>query len=363
MNTVRIGIIGVGNMGSNHARSLCAGKVPRMELAAVCDPDPKRLAAWASKAATFATPRELLNSKRVDAVLVATPHFDHTVSGIAALRAGVHVLLEKPISVHKADAMRLLAAHKKPGQVFAAMFNQRTDPYFRKIMELIIAGALGPLQRIQWTITDWYRTDAYYASGGWRATWAGEGGGVLLNQAPHNLDILQWLFGMPARVHAFAGFGKYHAIEVEDEVTAYLEYVSGCSATFITTTGETPGTNRLEIAGDFAKVVYERDQLRVTHNETGRAGHSRTCPGFFDRPATREETFTFPDHGGQHVEILKNFADAVIDGVPLIANAAEGIHSVELANAMIYSAATGKTIELPLKASSYAAWLRKRIKA
>lgn len=362
MQTVRLGIIGVGNMGSGHARNIVEGKVPRMELVAVCDADPARLSSWSPAIKTYATPRELLRLKRLDAVLIATPHFSHTACGVSALRSGVHVLIEKPISVHKADAEKLIAAHKKPGQLFAAMFNQRTDPFFRRIKQIITDGTLGPLQRIQWTITDWYRTDAYYTSSGWRATWSGEGGGVLLNQAPHNLDLFQWFFGMPQRLRAFAGFGKYHAIEVEDEVTAFMEYENGCTATFITTTGETPGTNRLEIAGDLGKLVYESDRLKLTLNTVGRREHSRTCKGFFDRPTTRVENIVYDNHGGQHVEILKNFADAILDGTPVFAPAAEGIHSVELANAMILSADKGQTIELPIKSSAYASWLKKKSK-
>jgi len=214
---IRLGIIGLGNMGLPHAKSILAGQVPRMRLAAVCDEDPGRFAVDGG-VKTFTDSRALIRSGEVDAVLIATPHFSHTIIGIDALQQGLHVLVEKPISVHKSDCERLIAAHR-PGQVFAAMFNQRTDPFYHKIRSLIHGGELGEIRRINWIITNWFRTCAYYGSGGWRATWAGEGGGVLLNQCPHNLDLLQWLFGMPARVRAFCRFGQYHDIEVEDDVT------------------------------------------------------------------------------------------------------------------------------------------------
>jgi len=296
----------------------------------------------------------------VDAVLIATPHYTHTTAGITALNAGLHVLVEKPISVHRADAERLLAAHRDPRQVFATMFNQRTDPYFQTIRRLVASGDLGAIRRVNWTITNWFRPDAYYASSNWRATWAGEGGGVLLNQSPHNLDLFQWIFGLPQRVTGFCGFGRYHQIEVEDDVTAYFEYDDGSHATFITSTGEAPGTNRLEIAADNGRLVYENDRLVWLHNAVPNPLQSRITPDFFAIPAHREEIIPVQGHGGQHVEVLQNFVDAILDGKPLIAPAAEGLHSVELANAILMSAWTRSTIQLPINGSAYEALLRER---
>ncbi|MBI5382598.1 MAG: Gfo/Idh/MocA family oxidoreductase [Opitutae bacterium] len=362
MKKVRLGLIGIGNMGTLHANSVLAGKVPRLELAAVVDQDPARRARFAGVTG-FATAEELFASGTVDAVLIATPHYSHTSVGIAALQAGLHVLVEKPISVHKADAERLLAAHTNKKQVFAAVFNQRTDLYYRKIRQLIQCGELGTLRRVNWIITDWFRPEIYYASGGWRATWAHEGGGVLLNQCPHNLDLLQWLCGMPERVRAHCRFGQHHKIEVEDEVTAYLEFPGGASGVFIATTGEAPGTNRLEITGDRGKIVYESDQIKFTRNEVPTAEFSRTTPEAFAKPDTWDVSIPVKGHGGQHNEILANFADAILDGVPLIAPAAEGIHSVELANAMLYSTWTDATVELPLDGKRYARALQRKIAA
>ena len=359
MASVRLGIIGLGNMGAAHAQSILAGKVDRLELAAVCDSGAARLAGFPNVRG-FSDPAALIGSGAVDAVLVATPHYSHTPIGIAALRAGLHVLVEKPISVHKADCARLIAAHRRPAQVFAAMFNQRTDPCYRAIRRLLQDGGLGPVRRINWTITDWFRTDAYYASNAWRATWAGEGGGVLLNQCPHNLDLFQWLFGMPARVRAFCQFGRYHAIEVEDDVTAYLEFASGATAVFIASTGEAPGTNRLEIAADGGRIVYEGDRIECLRNAAPASEFSRTSRESFARPETVASVETASGHGGQHLEILANFVAAILDGAPLIAPAEEGIRSVELANAMLLSAWRNRTVELPLNGRTYERLLRQR---
>jgi predicted dehydrogenase len=266
--------------------------------------------------------------------------------------------------VHKAEALPVIAAAKRrPAQVFAADFNQRTDPYYRKIRDLIRGGTFGPVRRINWTITNWFRPQAYYNSSSWRATWAGEGGGVLLNQCPHNLDLLQWMTGMPVRVRAHCHFGRYHDIEVEDDVSAYLEYADGAHATFIASTGEAPGTNRLEIATDGGRIVYEHDVLQLTRTTTPASAFSRTSRELFLAPGTTEEKLVGLGHGGQHSEILTNFTAAILDGVPLIAPAAEGLNSLELANAMLLSAWTEKTIDLPLDAKLYEKWLKKKIAA
>jgi len=295
----------------------------------------------------------MLADRVCDAVIIGTPHYAHTTIGIAAMQAGHHVLVEKPISVHKADCERLIAAHQDKQIVFAAMFNQRTDPAYQKIRSLVKSGELGQIVRINWIITDWFRPEAYYASGGWRATWKGEGGGVLLNQCPHNLDLLQWICGMPARVSGFCGLGVWHNIEVEDQVTAYLEYPDRCTGVFVTTTGEAPGTNRLEIAGDRGKIVYERGSLVFTRNLEPMIEFSRTCQASFARPPSEVEMIPIEGKGGQHVEALENFADAILTGAPLIAPAEEGIHSVELANAMLYSSLLGRPVEIPLDAAAY----------
>jgi len=350
---VRLGIIGAGNMGAAHAQSILDGRIARVELTAVCDHHAERPAKFTDPTKAFTSADDLIGSRLVDAVLIATPHYSHPAIGIAALKAGLHVLVEKPVAVHKADAERLLAAHTNNKLVFAAMFNQRTDPFYRKIRELVRGGELGEVRRVNWIITNWFRSEAYYASSGWRATWAGEGGGVLLNQSPHNLDLFQWIFGMPVRVRAFCSLGRYHKIEVEDDVTAYFEFPNGATAIFITSTGEAPGTNRLEMTGENGRLVYENDTLTFLRNAIPTTEFNRRTPKMFDTPPREEIKIPLPSHGGQHAEVLQNFVDAILDGVPLIAPAADGIHSVELANAMLYSSLTKQTIEFPLDSAAY----------
>lgn len=350
----------MGNMGSAHAKNIQEGKVPGLKLTGICDSNPSKLEGYGDVPG-FSTAEDMFDSGLVDAVLIATPHYDHTTLGIQALEKGLHVLVEKPISVHKADCEKLIAAHTNEKQVFAAMFNQRTNPQYQKLRTMIQNGELGDLKRVQWTITDWFRSEFYYQSGGWRATWAGEGGGVLLNQCPHQLDLWQWLFGMPSKVRAFLTLGKYHEIEVEDDVTAYMEYDNGCTGVFITTTGEAPGTNRLEVAGDRGKVVIEGGTFRFIRNEVATAEHSRTVQSGFTRPEVWHVDIPVASGGEQHIGIMKNFAKAVLEGAPLIARAEEGIHSVELANAMILSGCLNETMEFPLNPETYRAFLQDKI--
>ena len=351
-----MGVIGVGGMGGGHAQNILNGKVTGAELTAVADIAPDLAKKYPGQKA-FSSGEDLIRSGAVDAVLIATPHYSHTPLGIAALDQGLHVLVEKPISVHKADCERLIAAHKDKKVVFAAMFNQRTDPLYRKLRQLITDGELGEIRRINWIVTNWFRPDSYYGSGGWRATWAGEGGGVLLNQCPHNIDLWQWLFGMPKSIRGFCGFGKHHKIEVEDEVTAYMEYANGTTGVLITSTGEAPGTNRLEVAAERGKVVLENGEFRFTRNEIPSSEFSRTSKDRFAAPATWDIRVPIPAGGQQHLEIMQNFADAILNGAPLIAPAEEGINSVELSNAMIFSTIQNSTIDLPLDSAAYAKWL------
>jgi len=363
MESVRLGIIGVGGMGSSHSRYLLEGDVKRCELTAVCDVVREKLKPFANLK-TYTDSRKLIRSGDVDAVIIATPHYGHTTIGIDALKNGLHVLSEKPISVHKADCERLIAAHKAhPKLVFGAMFQMRTEPVWQRIRELIAEGELGELVRVVWIVTAWYRPEAYYASGGWRATWKGEGGGVLLNQCPHNLDLLQWMCGMPKRMHAFCGFGKYHHIETEDDVTAYFEYANGATGLFVATTGEAPGTDRLEIAGDRGKLVYENGKLVFHRNVVSTRKFTRTSKGLFDRPEAWECVIPIGRKAAGHAVVTQNFVNAILDGEPLIAPGEEGIHSVELANAMLYSAFTHKTVELPLNGAAYERHLKRLIAA
>ncbi|HXT38686.1 MAG TPA: Gfo/Idh/MocA family oxidoreductase [Candidatus Angelobacter sp.] len=355
MVKVRLGIVGMGNIGRHHAGYLLEGKVKRCELAAVCSTSPQKLEDYKAKGLKiFDSGEALLQSREVDAVIVATPHYQHTTLGIAALETGVHLMVEKPISAHKADAERLIAAAKKhPDLKFSGMFQLRVEPRYQKIQKLIADGDLGKIVRMSWLITDWFRTEAYYASGGWRATWKGEGGGVLLNQCLHNLDVIAWLLGMPARVRGFCQLGRYHNIEVEDNVTAYLEYPNNATGTFVTSTGETPGTNRFEIIGSRGKLVLENNKLIFSRNDSDTLVFSRAAKTGFDHPAVENVDISIQNAATPHATLMQNFVDAILDGTPLLVPGEEGLHSVELANVMLYSSLIGQTVELPMDGAAF----------
>ena len=358
---VRLGIIGMGNMGKFHADYLLAGKVSRAELAAVCSTSPAKLESYKA-VQIFDDGEKLIRSGAVDAVVIATPHYQHTSLGIAAFEAGVHVMVEKPISAHKADAERLIAVRRKhPKLVFGAMFQFRTEPRYTKIQKLIQSGELGDIVRINWIITDWYRTEAYYASGGWRATWKGEGGGVLLNQCLHQLDTLQWLVGMPARVRGFCQIGRFHNIEVEDNVSIFMEWKNGATGVFVSSTGETPGTNRFEIVGTRGKVVLENGKLTFTRNDADMIEFSKSAKTGFAKPETTEENIPIENAPAPHAALMQNFVDAILDGTPLMVPGEEGIHSVELVNVMLYSSLINQTVELPMDSAAFETKLQQLI--
>ena len=359
---VRFGIIGIGNMGSAHVNF--ANKGRGCALTAVCDVNPKAFDRIApeirSKIKCYANATELINDPEVDVVLVAVPHYSHPDLAIEAMQAGKHIIVEKPISVHKAEAQRLIdAAEKYPELVRSAMFNQRTLPAHRKLKALIDGGELGKINRVNWIITDWFRTQRYYDSGDWRATWAGEGGGVLLNQCPHQLDLMQWLFGLPELVSAQVKIGKYHDIEVEDEVNAYLEYADGCVGNFITTTGEAPGTNRLEVTAERGRVILENGELHFLRNETETSVQIRECEFGFKKPETWDCKINFEsDSRPQHAVVVENVANAILNGEKLIAPLAEGIRGLELGNAMLMSGLKKIPVTLPIDSAAYAAMLQ-----
>ena len=357
MNTVRIGIVGFGNMGSAHAACIHSGKIQNLQLAAVCDISDVRAQLCRElypEIPVFADYNEMFASGLLDAVIVAVPHRLHSLIGIAALQAGLHLLSEKPLDARLSQAQKLVEAAQQSGRVFAIMFNQRTNPLFRRAREIVQSGELGALKRSVWIITNWYRTQHYYDSGVWRATWAGEGGGVLLNQAPHNLDLWQWICGMPKSIVAFCDIAKYHDIEVEDDATIYARYANGAVGTFITTTGEYPGTNRLEIAGECGKIVLEDGVLkwwRLSENEKNvrldSSSESSSVPFTYSeyRP-TEPET--------AHAGILQNFTNAILFNEPLIAPGADGLNQLSLTNAAYLSEWTGNSeVVLPLDADRF----------
>lgn len=364
MEEVRLGIIGLGGMGTNHAFNLVKGLVPKMRLTAVADIRQSRLdfakENLPAGLALFSDGRELIDSGKVDAVLIATPHYFHPEFVIYALEHGVHAISEKPAGVYTKQVREMNEVARKSDKVFALMLNQRTNCVYRKLHEMIGSGELGELKRVNWIITDWYRTQSYYDAAGWKATWDGEGGGVLLNQCPHQLDLLQWLCGMPVKVRAFCHEAKWHDIEVEDDVTAYLEYANGATGVFVTTTGDAPGTNRLELTFEMGKIVCEGDQLvfdRLAENERT---FCKTCPEGFRKPDSERIIVETDGKNEQHVGVLKAFADRILNGGKLVAEGTEGINGLMLSNAMYLSSWLDRTVELPFDEELFLEELNKR---
>ena len=363
MDKVRIGIIGMGNMGRFHANDLLEGKVARGELTAVGSTSPHKLEEYKEKGVqVFGSGEEMIASGAIDALLIATPHYQHTSLGIAALEAGLHIMVEKPISAHKADAERLIAAAvARPELKFGGMFQLRVEPRYQKIRELVQGGELGDLVRVIWVMTDWFRSEAYFQSGGWRATWKGEGGGVLLNQCLHQLDAMQWITGLPSQVRSHVGIGKWHDIEVEDDVTCYMEFANGATGVFITSSGETPGSNRFEIAGTKGRLILENDTLTLTRNEVPSDEWCKTSKIGFQKPETTVEEIPIPGADAAHATLMTNFVNAILDGEALIAPGVEGLGSVELANVMVYSGLLNESVDLPMDGAAWEAKLNELI--
>ncbi len=349
MEQIKLGIIGMGNMGKRHLQNVLSGKCPSVQSTAVCDIDEKQLAYAKEKhpdVLCFSDAIELLDSGSVNAVLVAVPHYDHPTYAVECFKRGIHVMIEKPAGVYARQVREMNEAADKANVRFGIMFNQRANPLYAKAREIVQSGQLGECKRLVWIVTDWYRTQAYYDSGSWRATWNGEGGGVLLNQAPHNLDLWQWIFGMPKRIRAFCSFGKYHNIDVEDDVTIYGEYENGATATFISTTGEAPGTNRLEISGDLGKLVIEGKMLKWWKLDVPEREFCFTCEKGMAKPEKTYEELTSDAPEG-HPKVLETFASAILHGGELIADGREGLNSLSISNAAYLSAWTDTWAEIP----------------
>lgn len=364
MEKVRLGIIGVGNMGSAHIRNYLKGLLPEIEITAVADLKQDRLD-WAKEqlpdVKCFDNEAALMDSGEVDAVLIATPHYFHPPYAIEALNKGLHVMSEKPAGVYTKQVRELNAVADKSDKVFGIMFNQRTNCLYRKAHEIVHSGIYGELKRVTWIITDWYRTQAYYNSGGWRATWSGEGGGVLLNQCPHQLDLWQWICGMPEKITAVCHEGKWHDIEVEDDVMIYAEYPNGATGTFITTTGDFPGTNRLEITLDKAKLICEDGKLTVNELSVATSEYTKASEEGFAKIEYKTFEAELDGRNEQHVEVVNKFAAAILRGEPLVAAGQEGINGLMISNAAFLSSWLGKSVSLPVDEDLYYEMLQKKI--
>ena len=377
MENVRYGVIGIGNMGTSHSGWLAGGKIPGATLTAVCDIDEKRRA-WAKEnlpeVAVFEDYKELLDSKLVDAVIIAVPHYLHPEMAIEALKRNINTMVEKPAGVYASQIREMNAeAEKHPDVKFAMMFNQRTNPLYQKVKEILDAGTIGELRRVTWIITSWWRTQKYYDSSAWRATWAGEGGGVLVNQAPHQLDLLQWLCGMPSLMEAHLKYGSHRDITVEDDVTAYFEYPNGATGTFITCTHDALGTDRLEIHGDNGKIIITDSKCvtvkkmdkpeDVWNHELDFRQMLALVKGQTQQKLYTEETFECPENWDQqHIDVLINFTNAIAKGEELIAPGAEGIKAVEIANSMFLSDWLGHSVTLPVDDDLFYEKLQEKVK-
>ncbi|MFI3326255.1 MAG: Gfo/Idh/MocA family oxidoreductase [Clostridia bacterium] len=365
MSKIKLGIIGMGGMGSGHTKYILEGASPEVEIVAVADRREVRRE-WCktqfdSSVEIYTEGEDLINNAKVDAVIIAVPHYQHPVLAIKAMEKGLNVLCEKPAGVYTKAVVEMNEASTKTDKTFAMMFNQRTNCLYRKMKEIVSSGEYGEIRRVNWIITDWFRTQIYYDSGAWRATWAGEGGGVLLNQCPHNLDLLQWICGMPSKVTAFLHEGKWHDIEVEDDATAYLEFPNGATGVFITTTGDAPGTNRFEITLDGAKLVCENGKLTLYKLETFTSEFIKQGTEGFKKPKMEVIEVETDGLNPQHKGVLNAFAANILRGEPLVANGIEGINGLTLSNAMHLSSWTNSTVTIPFDEDKYLELLKEKI--
>lgn len=358
-NPVRLGIIGLGNIGQQHIEHILTS-VSGCEITAICSRQPKAISGL-EKARHFSDYRQLMDSGLVDAVLIATPTMAHFEQASYALSKGLHLLVEKPIGLSCQEGEQLIAQHEQKQQVFALMLNQRTDPLFITMKEYVDSGRIGAIQRTQWTMTNWFRPEVYFKVSDWRATWKGEGGGLLVNQCIHNLDIFQWICGLPVSVQGFCGFGKYHDIEVEDEATAYLRYNNGATGLFVGSTGEAPGINRFDIVGDLGTLSFDGERLTLISNSDSAREFSKTTRDMFGTPATTRQDITPDRQVNQHARLIQNFIDAIREQVPLISPAEQGLRSLALANAILLSSWDNRTVALPLDSAEYQQALDQRI--
>ncbi|WP_369046241.1 Gfo/Idh/MocA family protein [Sinomonas sp. P10A9] len=376
---VRLGVVGFGAQGSSYAKFIADGLVPNIEVTAIADVDPakrEKIAELYPDVQVFDDYVTMLESGVVEAVVTTVPHYLHPQMGIQALERGIHVLLEKPAGVYTKQVKELNEfAGTRPELTFAIMFNQRNNPLYRKLKEIVDAGEIGKIKRTNWIITTWWRPQGYYDQSEWRATWGGEGGGVLVNQAPHQLDLWQWICGVPQSVFSKVAYGFRRNIAVEDEVTAVVDYGDGATGVFVTATHDITGTDRFEILGDQGKIVVEDSKTAVVtrlnkpERELSEAMDMDDVRKMFQgqfNPADfyTQETIAFESAwGAQHSGVLENFAANILDGTPLLAPGTDGMLGVRLANAIHLSSWTGKEVSMDFDEDEFLAELNKRIAA
>jgi predicted dehydrogenase len=375
---VRLGIIGLGAQGSMYAQFIASGMVPNMEIGAICDTDAAKAEVAESNypgVPFYADYIAMLESGDVDAVVTCVPHYLHPEMGINALERKIHALVEKPAGVYTKQVRELNEfAATVPDLTFGIMFNQRNNPLYQKIKEIVGNGEIGKIRRTNWIITTWWRPQGYYEQSAWRATWGGEGGGVLVNQAPHQLDLWQWICGIPKSVYAKVAYGFRRDIAVEDEVTAVVDYGDGVTGVFITAVHDLVGTDRFEILGDNGKIVVEDSKtatvtrLKKPERELSESMDMQDVMRLFTGQLNTadyysSEVIEFPSEwGAQHAGVLENFAANILDGTPLIAPGSDGINGVRLANAIHLSSWTGSEVPLDFDEDEYLTELNQRIR-
>jgi len=354
---LRIAILGLGFQGREHLRIIRSGAVPGAEITALIGGTSAPRDEDTAGIPYYASLRACIAAGAADAVVVASPHLHHRSAAEEAMHAGLHVLIEKPVAVCADDVQSIEQARRALGPhapVVATVYNLRTDPRFIRLRELIRAGSLGRIHRVTWTVTDWFRTEAYYRSSPWRGTWRGEGGGVLANQAVHQLDVWCWMFGLPQRVQAWCRYGAWHDIEVEDDVTCFMAMHDGATGVFITSTGDSPGTNRLELDCEQGRLVIEGDHLIWDRPQVDLAAYRKKHVGKWEHPPTERIVETFGDRGAQLAGVLADFTAACIDRRQPMACISDALAQVELANAMLVSAVERRDVSVPLPAGAFA---------
>ena len=318
----RLAVVGIGRMGSRHARNIAKGAIKGARLVAVCDVDSQKLKDFGEKfkVAVYSDLQDMLSKEDLDGVIIATPHYSHVELAKSCINKGVNTLVEKPISVTVKEAKQLIdTLEQNPNVIGAMMFNQRTNRMYRKAKQLIDSGAIGKVQRVNFIVTDWYRTQFYYDMGGWRASWSGEGGGTLINQCVHQLDVLQWLVGMPKSVLAYCST-KNRNITTENDVTAVMRY-DEFDCVFTASTHEVPGTNRLEIAADKGKIVVEKFKMNYYLNQKSESQINQLSTRDYGNKADKKSKKHKLSYGlgrmiydgiyGQQARIITNFVQAL----------------------------------------------------
>lgn len=357
---IKTAVIGVGNMGSKYASLIQDGLIQGMELSAMTRVRgiyrEMLLPSIEAGVPVYETADELFRAVEnkelsIDAVVIATPHYAHEESAVRAFRNGLHVLCDKPSGVYSRQARNMENEAEKSGKVFSMVFNQRTLPIHMQLHELVNSGKYGALKRLNWVVTDWYRPEQYYTSSSWHATWDKDGGGILLNQCPHNLDLLQWICGMPVNVQGFCIEGHFHDIEVEDDVTVYLEWENGATGTFISSTGDAPGINRLEITLEEAMIVCENGKLRIgelTQEMGGReADYRKKSTDYFRKIKGTWTEITPEKEEKPYEKVLQGFADECMGSGECVARGTEGRKSLLLSNAIYLSSWEKRMVNIP----------------